>query len=159
MDNNTKLLVGGIAAAVAGFALYKYMTKKAAGSTEESNFTADEGKFMNYVDEGFMGMHGSTDDLLMVGGCKPVEFANASSHNPPLATDEPNFANSNGFDYLGGPKFSKNLGSNPSTPPITPKGSKWAKPRKERPMKGVMDFETGEYTKYNEPRSKYAKTK
>jgi len=107
MDNNTKLLVGGVAAAVAGFALYKYMTKKAAGSTEESNFTADEGKFMNYVDEGFMGMHGTTDDLLMVGGCKPVEFANASSHNPPLATDEPNFANSDGFDYLGGPQVAK----------------------------------------------------
>lgn len=101
MDNNTKLLVGGLAAVVAGFALYKYMTKKGT-DTEDANFTADESKFMNYVDEGFMGMHGTTDDLLMVGGCKPVEFANASSHNPPLATDEPNFANSSGMDYLGG---------------------------------------------------------
>lgn len=104
MDNNTKLLVGGVAAAVAGFALYKYMTKKKASSSSDANFTADEQHFMNYVDESFMGMHGTTDDLLMVGGCKPVEFANASSHNPPLATDEPNFANSDGFDYLGGPK-------------------------------------------------------
>jgi len=54
-----------------------------------------------------MGMYGTTDDLLMVGGCKPVEFANASSHNPPLATDEPNFANSDGADYLGAPKLAK----------------------------------------------------
>lgn len=105
MDNNTKLLVGGVAAAVAGFALYKYMTKKKSAATEEeANFTADEQHFMNYVDESFMGMNGVTDDLLMVGGVKSVEFANASSHNPPLATDEPNFANSSGMDFLGGPK-------------------------------------------------------
>ena len=107
MDNNTKLLVGGVAAAVAGFALYKYMTKKKSAATEDANFTADEQHFMNYVDESFMGMNGVTDDLLMVGGVKSVEFANASSHNPPLATDEPNFANSSGMDFLGGPKRPK----------------------------------------------------
>ena len=107
MDNNTKLLVGGVAAAVAGFALYKYMTKKKSSSSSDANFTADEQHFMNYVDESFMGMHGTTDDLLMIGGCKPVEFANASSHNPPLATDEPNFANSSGMDYLGSQKRHK----------------------------------------------------
>ena len=127
MDNNTKLLVGGLAAAVAGFALYKYMTKKGSSDTEESNFTADEGKFMNYVDEGFMGMHGTSDDLLMVGGCKPVEFANASSHNPPLATDEPNFANSDGFDYLGGPQLSKK-----------------SKSFNTRPIKGYVDRVSGD---------------
>jgi hypothetical protein len=125
MDNNTKLLVGGVAAAVAGFALYKYMTKKKASSSSDASFTADEQHFMNYVDESFMGMHGTTDDLLMVGGCKPVEFANASSHNPPLATDEPNFANSDGFDYLGGPKRKalrkrKQIAKSPVAPPPNP---------------------------------------
>jgi hypothetical protein len=30
---------------------------------------------------------------MMLGGSKPIEFANASGSKVPVATDEPNFAN------------------------------------------------------------------
>jgi hypothetical protein len=52
-------------------------------------------QFWNYVDEGFMGFTAS-DEFMMLGGSKPIEFANAAGHKIPVATDEPNFAYASG---------------------------------------------------------------
>lgn len=98
--NKTVMILGGIAAGAAAVWLYKFVKHETAEMKREkeegqSNFTADEGKFMNYVDEGFMGFTAS-DEFMMLGGSKPIEFANASGHKTPIATDEPNFANAGG---------------------------------------------------------------
>ena len=98
--NKTVMILGGIAAGAAAVWLYKFVKHETAEMKREkeegqSNFTADEGKFMNYVDEGFMGFTAS-DEFMMLGGSKPIEFANASGHKIPVATDEPNFANAGG---------------------------------------------------------------
>ena len=98
--NKTLLILGGIGAGVLASILYKWIKHEAAEMKREeaagqSNFTADEGKFMNYVDEGFMGFTAG-DEFMMLGGSKPIEFANASGHQIPVATDEPNFANASG---------------------------------------------------------------
>ena len=98
--NKTVLILGGVAAGIAAVWLYKFVKHETAEMKREegegqTNFTADEGKFMNYVDEGFMGFTAS-DEFMMLGGSKPIEFANASGHKTPIATDEPNFANAGG---------------------------------------------------------------
>lgn len=93
------LTAGGVALGVVLFRWIKheYAEMKAEKEPKEPNllFTADENKFMNYVNEGFMGFTAG-DEFMMLGGSKPIEFANASGSNPPVATDEPNFAYAKG---------------------------------------------------------------
>ena len=76
---------------------HEYAEMKAEKEEKEPNllFTADEGKFMNYVNEGFMGFTAG-DEFMMLGGSKPIEFANAAGNKVPVATDEPNFAYAQG---------------------------------------------------------------
>jgi hypothetical protein len=98
---NTARLLTGIAIGYVGALLVRWLIHESAemkreeankaANPETKNFTADESRFMNYVDEGFMGVS-ANENLMMVGGGKPIEFANATGKNPPLATDEPNFA-------------------------------------------------------------------
>jgi hypothetical protein len=165
MKNPIALIVGGIGAGYLITRLYKWvkhesaeMKKEAATQSMEEGSSSMSG-YNNYVDEGFMGFTAS-DEFFMLGGGAPIEFANANGHNVPVNTDEPNFYNANGkVPNLGGGVSGGTKGQGQSTPPIMPKGHKWKKPRVEKPMKGVMDFETGEYTKFNEPRSKNPKRK
>lgn len=143
--NKTTLILGGIAAGVAAVWLYKFVKHETAEMKKEeegqSNFTADEGKFMNYVDEGFMGFTAS-DEFMMLGGSKPIEFANASGHKVPVATDEPNFAYANGAQV--------GYGRTGRGKKIYPSG---------RPVKGYVDPISGEATPAFEKRTKYAKLK
>lgn len=87
-------LAGGIAIALVAPTIIKWLKHESAEMKREEalkSFTADESKFMNYVDEGFMGFTASDEFMMLGGGSKPIEFANANGRVP-VATDEPNFA-------------------------------------------------------------------
>jgi hypothetical protein len=102
---NTARLLTGIAIGYVGALLVRWLIHESAemkreeankaANPETKNFTADESRFMNYVDEGFMGVVG-TDETNKFGGGKEISFALMTGKKPPLATDEPN------FKYLGG---------------------------------------------------------
>lgn len=131
-------------------------TAEAQAEAEANSFTADESKFMNYVDEGFMGFT-ANDEFMMLGGGKPIEFADFAGHKTPINTDEPNFAYANGKKII--PPYPT------PTPTITPTGSGGSKGRgritrpSRRVPKGTMDIETGESTPTFKRREKYAKIK
>jgi hypothetical protein len=109
MDKKTMMyLVGGAAIILIAPTVIKWLKHESAEMKREEeakeamkSFTADESKFMNYVDEGFMGFTASDEFMMLGGGSKPIEFANADGKIP-VATDEPNFANIFGYEYKQG---------------------------------------------------------
>lgn len=176
-DKKTILTIGGV---LVGIYLIKKISEKnnpstiiVEGDEDLSSFAnyVDE-DFMGYVDEGFMGVVGG-DEFMKFGGGKPIAFASAngtdnaiyepnffnSDGKVPIATDEPNFANSTGLEspYLSTPFMSKRDRIRKMKSQATPKLKGGAKPKKgkgsARPIKGVIDADTGEETRFNEPRS------
>lgn len=115
VDTKTLLTIGGV---IAGIAVIKKLSEKSSSQTvvvteeETSSFAnyVDE-DFFGYVDEDFMGLHGG-DESMKFGGGREIAFANAngtdnaiyepnfynSDAQVPIATDEPNFANTDGVD-------------------------------------------------------------
>lgn len=103
------MTAGAVALGVVLFRFIKHEYAEMKAEKEAKNATpqpaAPEGVFdrfrnypkmyWNYVNEGFMGFTAS-DEFMMLGGSKPVEFANAAGHKIPVATDEPNFAYASG---------------------------------------------------------------
>lgn len=106
MKITIKQILTAAAVAIGAVALIRFVKHEAKemkeekeqepeAETETNSFTADERTFMNYVDEGFMGFT-ATDEFMMLGGGKPIEFADFTGHRIPIATDEPNFAYGDG---------------------------------------------------------------
>jgi hypothetical protein len=99
--NKTVLLVaGGVAAVyllpkIAKWLKHESAEMKREEEAQKASAAMGVDAYSNYVDEGFMGFTAS-DEFMMLGGSKPIEFANASGHQIPVATDEPNFANASG---------------------------------------------------------------
>ena len=134
MNNKTIIyLAGGVAVVLLAPTIIKWLKHESAEMKREEeamkSFTADEGKFMNYVNEGFMGFTAGDEFMMLGGGSKPIEFANASGHKTPIATEEPNFA------YASGRSKSR------------------------RVAKGSMDFESGEFKPTFEKKSLFPKMK